>query len=192
MRWENEMAQNEQNRNAAGILQKAVKRTNARNNHAFDVMADRSIKNTSASTLQAAIKRTLPAPKILKEHYKKQDRATQNFQKLTQELGDTVQYGNTKGLLNEHEAYKQNISNFGKLSKGSTQNRKEAWKEEIKNIQQIRQDISAPQQAGQTELFGGLRSGKTRMQKHRDENPELNQLRQQLSIIKEVNCNYQV
>ena len=85
-----------------------------------------------------------------------------------------------KDYLNEHEAYKQNISNFGKLSKGSTQNRKEAWKEEIKNIQQIRQDISAPQQAGQTELFGGLRSGKTRMQKHRDENPELNQLRQQL------------
>ena len=26
MRWENEMAQNEQNRNAAGILQKAVKK----------------------------------------------------------------------------------------------------------------------------------------------------------------------
>ena len=37
------------------------------------------------------------------------------------------------------------------------------------------------QQTGQAELFGGLRSGKTRMQKHRDENPELNQLRQQLS-----------
>ena len=86
MRWENEMAQNEQNRNAA-------------------------------STLQAAIKRTLPAPIFLKEHYKKQYRATQKFQKLTQELGDTVQYGNIQGLLNEHEAYKQNISNLGRLSK---------------------------------------------------------------------------
>ena len=63
MKWENEMAQNEQNRNAANTLTAAVKRTKTRNNHAFDVMADISSKDTSASTLQAAIKRTLPAPK---------------------------------------------------------------------------------------------------------------------------------
>ena len=70
---------NEQIRNAAGILQKAVKWTNARNNHAFDVIADRNLKDTSATTLQAANKRTLPAPIFLIEHYKKQDKATQNF-----------------------------------------------------------------------------------------------------------------
>ena len=48
------------------------------------------------------------------------------------------------------------------------------------NRQQIRQNIAATQQTGQQELFGGLRSG-TRMQIHREANPELTQLRNQLS-----------
>ena len=75
-------------------------------------------RQKAAATLQAAVKRTLPAPKYLKEYYKKvdkADKATQNFQKLTQNLGDTVQYGNSQAALNEYATKRQNISNLGKL-----------------------------------------------------------------------------
>ena len=103
-------------------------------------------------------------------------KAANNLSKLSKSATNNLKE-RWKASIKQHQ---RAISNIGKFSEGASNQRKEAWKEEIKNIQQIRQDISAPQQAGQTELFSGLRSGKTRMQKHRDENPELNQLRQQL------------
>ena len=140
MRWENEMEQNETNRNAANKLTAALKRTKQQVDYEQDVLMDREIKaknnkmskdilndivnssinksggrSSAASVLQGAIKRTLPAPKLLKEHYRKKDRAMQNFQKLTENLGDTIQYGKTQEALNAYQAKQQNINNFEKL-----------------------------------------------------------------------------
>ena len=73
MRWENEMAQNEQNRNAANTLKATLKRAKASNEYASDIIADNEAQKMAAasrlkteksqieaaSKIKAALKRTL-------------------------------------------------------------------------------------------------------------------------------------
>jgi hypothetical protein len=94
------------------------------------------IRNEAASRIKGAIKRTFPGPKVIKNHYKKvdasikiqaaakgaiqrkQDRAVTNMANLTDQLNETLQYGNSQKVLKEYAEKRQNISNFGKLTKG--------------------------------------------------------------------------
>jgi hypothetical protein len=131
MRWVNEMAQNETNRGAANKLTASLKRTKQQTEYEQEVVMDRETKakstkisrdilndiiNTSfnqsdarqnaASTSQAATKRTRPAPKMIKEHYKKVDASA----KLQATMRGTIQrkqdravtnLGNLTDILNE-------------------------------------------------------------------------------------------
>ena len=100
-------------------------------------------KVDSVSTLQGAIKRAMPGPKLIKEHYKKvdsvaklqgaargavqrkKDRVTTNIDNLTEQLNSTAQYGNRQAVLDDYAAKRQNISNLGKLAaKTNAANRK--------------------------------------------------------------------
>jgi hypothetical protein len=203
-------------------------------NEILDNSIDKSVQQSdtkkAASRIQAAIKRKLPAPKMIKEHYKnvdasaklqaaakgaiqrKQDRAVTNMGNLTDQLNETLQYGKSQTVLNEFSAKRQNISNFGKLSKGASDDLKERWVESIKGEQSRRKKISnfaklttgLKQQQHQQRLGiasvqpmsleTGTRSGaaftatneqlKTRLDVHRERNPELTQLRGQISDFK--------
>ena len=169
---------------------------------------------------------------MIKEHYKKvdastkikaalkgaiqrkQDRAGINMSNLTEQLNQTVQYGNSQAVLNEFATKRQSISNLGKLSKAATTDLKECWIESIQETQARRKKISnfgkltlGLQQQKQQQRLGaasmqpiqlqtGTRSGAaftatdaqlnapSRMQLHRERNPELTQLRQQISDFK--------
>ena len=119
MRWENEMAQNEQNRAAAGVLQNAIRRNKDRNNHAFDIIGANNLKDSSASTLQAAIKRTNTKAALKKEI------AIGNMQELSGNLNSVTQYGKSQDVLNEFKTKRQAINNLGELAtKATTSQRK--------------------------------------------------------------------
>jgi hypothetical protein len=251
MKWDNEMAQNEINRNAsnkltaalkrtkmqteyrkpaaANTLTAALKRTKQQIEYEQDVIMDRETKaksskmskdivndivnssvNQSETRKKAASTKLQAAAKGAIQ--RKQDRAVTNMANLTDQLKETVQYGNSQAVLNEYTAKRQNISNFGKLSKGASDDLKERWVESIKGEQSRRKKISnfaklttgLKQQQHQhrlgiasvqpMSLETGTRSGaaftatneqlKTRLELHKERNPELTKLRGQISDFK--------
>ena len=133
---------------------------------------------------------------------------------LTEQLNQTVQYGNSQAVLNEFATKRQSISNLGKLSKAATTDLKERWIESIQETQARRKKISnfgkltlGLQQQKQQQRLGaasmqpiqlqtGTRSGAaftatdaqlnapSRTQLHRERNPELTLLRQKISDFK--------
>ena len=112
-------------------------------NDLVDNAVQQSNKSKAIPLLQGAIKRAMPGPKLIKEHYKKvdsvaklqgaargavqrkKDRVTTNIDNLTEQLNSTAQYGNRQAVLNDYAAKRQNISNLGKLAaKTNAANRK--------------------------------------------------------------------
>jgi len=112
-------------------------------NDLVDNAVQQSNKSKAVTTLQGAIKRTMPVPKMIKEHYKKvdsvaklqgairgavqrkKDRVTTNIDNLTEQLNSTAQYGNRQAVLNDYATKRQNISNLGELAaKANAANRK--------------------------------------------------------------------
>jgi hypothetical protein len=247
MKWDNEMAQNEINRDAsnkltsalkrtkmqteyrkpaaANTLTAALKRTKQQIEYEQDVIMDRENKAKSskmskdiindivnssvdqsetrkkaASKIYAAIKRTYPAPKMIKEYYKKidastklqaaakgaiqrkQDRAVANMANLTDQLKETVQYGNSQAVLNEYAAKRQNISNFGALARNLQQEQSNK-RMGIASIKPV--DIGSGTRSGAA--FSATQqqlNAPSRTQVHRLNNPELTQLRGQISDFK--------
>ena len=112
-------------------------------NDLVDNAVQQSNKSKAIPLLQGAIKRAMPGPKLIKEHYKKvdsvaklqgeirgvlqrkKDRVTTNIDNLTEQLNSTAQYGNRQAVLNDYAAKRQNISNLGELAaKTNAANRK--------------------------------------------------------------------
>jgi hypothetical protein len=80
-------------------------------------------RNEAASRIKAALKGAIQ---------RKQDRAGINMSNITDQLNQTVQYGNSQAVLNEFAAKRQNISNLGKLAKGQSKTLKKAVVDEYK------------------------------------------------------------
>jgi hypothetical protein len=82
-------------------------------------------RQNAASRIKGAIKRTFPGPKVIKNYCKKvdasikiqaaakgaiqrkQDRAVTNIANLTDQLNETVQYGNSQKVLKEYAEKRQ-------------------------------------------------------------------------------------
>ena len=157
-------------------------------------------RQKAASRLKGAIKRTFPGPKVIKNHYKKvdasikiqaaakgaiqrkKDRAVTNMGNLTDQLNETVQYGNTQKVLKEYAEKRQNISNFGALARNLQQEQSNK-RMGIASMKPV--DIGSGTRSGAA--FSATReqlNAPSRTQVHRLNNPELTQLRGQLSDFK--------
>ena len=99
---------------------------------------------------------------------------------LTDQLNETLQYGKSQAVLNEYAAKRQNISNFGALARNLQQEQSNK-RMGIASIKPV--DIGSGTRSGAA-FTATNEQLKTRLDVHRERNPELTTLRQNISDFK--------
>ena len=160
-------------------------------------MVDNAVEHSAARTIQSATRNNKAIKEVAKRYTDKQ----------VQKLQSAVRNHNARKEVKQQKV----ANNLGKLSEGATNNLKEGWKGAIKQHQssvsnfgklthglqqqqhQQRLDAAAIRPADILGVSGSTRGGAkfgateaqlnapSRMQLHRERNPELTQLRQQIS-----------